>query len=258
MVSATGVLSLVSLVSFASAAAPYSYTGLEGPLHWGELDPSYSACSEGDYQSPINIVDGLPLAPVTFNFPAITSNFTLLNNGHYLELTPPTGSQYTANLNGTVYNLVQFHFHTPSEHHWNLKSYPLEGHFVFETSNGTESVVAFLFETDSAYSDVLFQEIVPAIPAVPNTNNTIPIHRQIDFSGLDTALVSDTIWYPGSLTTPPCTENIQWFISQLILKVSNDVYLQFAENMKFNARVGQNDIDPNNVTAPRTNLLQLV
>lgn len=144
------VFSVASLLLFSSIAAnclhgtpiyerslrkratttPFGYTNRLSPLNWANLDPSYAVCATGIYQSPINLDDTIPFVqqnPV-INIPPLKSA-TLLNTGVLVEV-PYTAVNGTTSYGGHLYQLAQFHFHTPGEHRVNQEFYPAEMHMV--------------------------------------------------------------------------------------------------------------------------------
>lgn len=132
---------LVALASFSSLAsaciykrgeaATWSYTGETGPLLWHHVNITNYACANGTEQSPINIETGITRGNASLGYP-YTGEFEIENNGHTIELTPKNSSNFNAKLGGEDYKLLQFHFHTPSEHRLNKEHFPLEVHFVHQ------------------------------------------------------------------------------------------------------------------------------
>jgi carbonic anhydrase len=115
-------------------ANTFNYTDLGGPLNWFGLSSANSACSEGKFQSPINIetstISYAATGSIKMEVPSVQSaKFENLGSG--MEVVMPNG---TLVINGTTYPLAQFHFHTPSEHRINNEYFPMECHFVFETT----------------------------------------------------------------------------------------------------------------------------
>lgn len=114
-----------------AASANWSYTGETGPLLWHRLNDTNSACAAGKDQSPINVNTDVVRGNVTLEYPEV-GEFLVENNGHTIELTPTDPSKYVAKIEGREYELLQFHFHTPSEHRLNNEYFPLEVHFVHQ------------------------------------------------------------------------------------------------------------------------------
>lgn len=210
---------------------------------WGELKDQlyrppfpYAECGIGQKQSPVNIDPGSAvkaekvdeLQPNYLEIP-----LSLTNNGHTIRANTAKG---TLNFGNNEYDLVQFHFHAPSEHLLNGVAYPLEIHFVNGTADGRMAVLGVLVKAGA--HNPAFQAILEQSPnRIGETSNPpimirparlLPEHTQHFYT------------YAGSLTTPPCSEGVQWFILQDILEVSEQQIRDF--NSKFyhdNARVEQ-------------------
>ncbi|KAJ6021182.1 hypothetical protein N7540_006686 [Penicillium herquei] len=227
----------------------FNYTGLGGPLNWYGLDKSAnSACASGKHQSPINIeTDDISYASanaVHFHVPKVDSaKFENLGSG--LEVVLTNG---TLIANNASYTLAQFHFHTPSEHRINEEHYPMEVHFVFENAASEIAVVGFVFELSQfGYSTPLFDSVFAHIDDIA-TPGTYTMTDALDFSGLTQHLNSHGIYqYTGSLTTPPCSENLAWFLSTEPIVVNVQSYNAVKHVLKFNARYTQNTLGQNNL-----------
>ena len=111
----------------------------------GELDPAYSACSEGKNQSPVNLTGMIEsdLSPITINYRS--GGNEILNNGHAIQVNYKPGSTIT--VSGHEFELKQFHFHSPSEDTIEGYSYPMEAHFVHADKEGNYAVIAVMFKT---------------------------------------------------------------------------------------------------------------
>jgi len=129
LLSASVALALLSSLSLAEGShAHWGYTGHAGPDSWGELSPKYKMCGMGKNQSPINIITSLDADLATLSPAYGSKSKEILNNGHTIQVNVESGS--TLIVDGIVFELKQFHFHTPSENHIDGKSFPLEAHFV--------------------------------------------------------------------------------------------------------------------------------
>ncbi|WP_120994987.1 carbonic anhydrase [Stutzerimonas urumqiensis] len=192
--------------SGAFAATPgvhWTYAGDEGPENWARLTPEFAACA-GKNQSPINLEGMLEadLEPLNLSYNTLASQ--LANTGHVIQAAYEPGSYLT--LDGRRFELIQFHFHVPSENHVQGRSFPLEGHLVHADPDGRLAVVAVMFEEgrDSA-------ALAPLVAALPDPGKTKPITPAVDA----TALLPEGLEYyrfNGSLTTPPCTEGVRWLV----------------------------------------------
>ncbi len=182
----------------------WSYEGEGGPERWAEIDAANKVCSLGLQQSPIDIVAAtrseLPALKIAWNDRADT----IANNGHTIQLNVGEGSTLAAP--GGDYKLVQFHFHRPSEHLIEGKSYPMEVHFVHAGGPGL-AVVGVLLATGK--SNVAFKKIVSTMPR--EAGEPVAADGAIDPKGL---LPPNRSYcrYQGSLTTPPCSETVDWLL----------------------------------------------
>ncbi len=206
-----------------SAQAPHwSYSGDTGPAHWGDLSPEYAACSQGKEQSPVNITNAQHANLPIIEFDYKSSALDVINNGHTIESEYDPGSSIT--IDGKTYTLVQFHFHHVSENALNGKHSPLEGHLVHKSADGKLAVVAVFFDVGRAN---------PAIATVwanmPKTavNENKPSGGKVNASLL---LPDNREYYtfPGSLTTPPCTEGVTWLVMSHKMTVSKEQIAAFA------------------------------
>ena len=228
------ILSLLVFSGFSAAQEVHpphwAYSGPEDPSHWGTLDPSYAACSLGKTQSPINIADAKPevLPVLKLDYQAIPLN--IIDNGHTIQVNYTPGSTLT--VGDKSYTLKQFHFHHPSEEHVNGKGVPLVAHLVHADAEGHLAVVAVLFEQG------------PANPLIDTVWKNIPSEKQKaqDISSVSIQaqdlLPSERGYftYAGSLTTPPCSEGVTWFVLKSYATVSPQQVATFAKIYPMNAR----------------------
>ena len=189
--------------------AHWRYEGLEGPAHWGDLDPKFIVCKIGRNQSPINLMNkkavstvGLPGFDVYYREVPLR----LINNGHTLQVNYPPGSYIM--MNGNRYDLLQFHFHTPSEHQKNGLNYPMEMHLVHQDGEGHLAVIGILFqegETHDGLADI--------IRYLPKDVGKQRLHKFVKINPVDYFPKSKLFYkYSGSLTTPPCSEGVYWMV----------------------------------------------
>jgi carbonic anhydrase len=184
----------------------WGYTGHEGPEFWGDLSHEYATCKSGRNQSPINItnVTESELSPIVFNYNAVP--MSIVNNGHTIQVNYAAGSTIT--VDGQTFNLLQFHFHTPSENIVEGNSFPMEAHLVHADKDGNLAVVAVLFQ--EGMSNPFIETIWAHMPEkVGETKDLSDVH----LNAAD-MLPSDKAYYRfnGSLTTPPCTEGVRWMV----------------------------------------------
>jgi carbonic anhydrase len=183
----------------------WSYAGDTGPDFWGELSPEYAECATGTQQSPIDVdtVKEENLVNLAFNYNL--SRVNILNNGHTVEVVYDPGSFFT--LDGEQYDLKQFHFHAPSEHTVDGQFAAIELHLVHQTADGKKAVVAVLINEGA--ENPAFVPVWRHLPAQEVAETTYDI--EVNAADL---LPSDqtTFRYAGSLTTPPCSEGVSWFL----------------------------------------------
>lgn len=191
-----------------SASAGFGYGAEDGPERWAELDPAHSACDEGRRQSPIDLVDGRPAAPPPLSFSYQPAELRVDNNGHSLEAEYPPGSALRSG--GEQYELRQFHFHAPSEHRIGGEAWPLEFHLVHESPAGELLVLGVMVE--EGRPNPAAARLVEALPE--REGEGLAVDGDVDaLDLLPPRPAAATRWsYPGSLTTPPCTEGVAWVV----------------------------------------------
>jgi len=219
---ATALLLSTNLLS-AQHPAHWGYEGDGAPQNWASLDEKNFMCKEGQNQSPINLSSF-----VESELPAIVFNYTListemLDNGHTEQVNIKEGSSIT--VDGIVFNLKQFHFHTPSENNINGKSFPLEAHFVHASKEGELAVIAVMFEEGNA--NEALTELWAQMPKKAGE------HHAIDAKHLDALLPKERDYYRfnGSLTTPPCTEGVRWLVMKKSVTISKAQVATFEKVM---------------------------
>ena len=227
---------LLSGNGWASGGGGWGYTGNEGPKQWGEL--GYPLCTKGHNQSPVNIpaAASVQLDTILFNYRQSPINVT--NNGHTVQFNYAPGSSMT--VGGKRFELLQFHFHSHSEHTVNGKPSPMEMHLVHKSGDGKLAVVGVFFEKGikekhSAKPSSL-DLVFGAFSAVAGLN--LSSETPIDAAQL---LPDNQSYYHymGSLTTPPCSEGVRWFVMQTPLQISKKQLDRFRSIFDNNARPTQ-------------------
>lgn len=190
--------------AWASEGAHWTYEGDEGPEHWGELAEEFDMCAKGRNQSPIDLVAHLSseLPELIFEY---TKPGTLAesNTGHAIQEAVNPGNFIV--FTDERYELKQFHFHSPSEHLVNGEAFPMEVHFVHQDGAGNYAVVGLLFQEGET------NELLNQLPSFKAERGEDPHGDLVDFNELITDR-EDYFLYNGSLTTPPCTEGVQWIV----------------------------------------------
>jgi carbonic anhydrase len=216
------------------AGPHWSYGGADGPTHWGELDKGFATCQVGRRQSPIDI-----RAPKSADLPPIqiayrSAPLHIVNNGHTIQVDYEPGSSIT--VGDRRYELKQFHFHHPSEEKINGKGYAMVAHLVHAAADGSLAVIAVLLDARGTANPFLSRpwQYLPAKEGPEKTHDDVPI----DVTGL---LPTDRGYYSftGSLTTPPCTENVTWFVLKTPVAISQGQADAFGRIYPRNARPTQ-------------------
>jgi carbonic anhydrase len=210
-------------------AAHWGYGGEGGPQHWGDLGPENRACAAGVQQSPIDIAGALS-ANVAAPAPRWTSagNAQVVNNGHTLQVNVAGSGGLT--LAGKDFVLKQFHFHHPSEHTIDGRSFPLEVHFVHAAADGDLAVIGVMFEPGAVNP-----ALNPIWAVAPAREGAAEAAGEIDLAAFrpkDMALYR----YEGSLTTPPCSETVHWTVMSQPITASPSQIAAFAQLFPMNAR----------------------
>lgn len=199
--------------SHQNGGAHWGYTGDKGPAHWGSLSPSYSDCSKGNNQSPINLTQAAfnLLDPINFQYqPSIVS---LVNNGHTIQLNITPGS--LIKVGGVVFNLLQGHFHSQSEHQLNGKHTDMEMHLVHRSKSGSLAVIGVMIQEGNQQKELAkFWDQLPE-----KGGDYAELDIEINIASL---LPEDQTYYyyMGSLTTPPCSEGVRWFVLKKPISIS--------------------------------------
>ncbi len=208
----------------------WSYSGETSPEHWIEIEKN-SDCN-GKHQSPINIihknVDSVKIKEdLKIQYTPTTLISKVENNGHSIQFDFEAGD--SINYNNETYYLKQIHFHEPSEHKINGIIYPIEMHLVHVNKTGQIAVLGLLGEEGD--ESQLFEFFESFLPIEEGTAKSI--HQKIDLSSL---FLEDKHYYSynGSLTTPPCTENVNWIVFKEPIILSVEEVLKLRNNMPIN------------------------
>lgn len=207
----------------------WSYEGEGGPARWGKIDSANAKCDIGERQSPIDIRDGIhvDLEPVVFDYKPV--RFNVIDTGHTIQVNLGAGSSIT--ILGRRYDLVQFHFHRPSEERVNGIGYEMVAHLVHKDMDGKLVVIALLIQQGKPNS--LVQTIWNYMPL--EKNDAVQPPGMIDMSQLLPAS-RQYYTYMGSLTTPPCTEGVLWVVFKEPIELSADQISIFSRLYPMNAR----------------------
>lgn len=227
----------------------WGYEGEDGPANWATLSPVYALCGEGKNQSPVNIVRSDTEGGVSWKLDYKTTSLRIahnehmediIDNGHTIQITVDEGSMFT--FGDKTYSLKQFHFHTPSEHTIDGQHAPMEMHMVHQGEDGSLAVIGVLFQ-EGKEPNKNFEKIIANLPNakgeskhITDVNLELQVHMPKD---------NFAYHYVGSLTTPPCSEGVQWMV------LRDPVYLTADQIAAFSSRIGPNN-RPTNALNGRT------
>jgi carbonic anhydrase len=217
----------------------WGYSGDEGPQNWASLTTVYALCGQGAHQSPINIVKSDTKGGATWKLDYKTTSLRIahnehmdeiIDNGHTIQITVDEGSTFT--FGDKSYDLKQFHFHTPSEHTLDGQHAPMEMHLVHQGTDGSLAVVGVFFKEGKVPNEN-FSKIISNLPNtkgeskhITDVNLELKVHLPAD---------NYAYHYTGSLTTPPCSENVQWLV------LRDPVQLTADQIAAFSSRIGPNN-----------------
>jgi carbonic anhydrase len=227
---------LLTAPALAEEHAHWSYSGATGPTHWAEEDAAFTACGAGAdrHQSPINI-DGAAtkdLPAIEFDYKPIPLKVT--DTGHSFQVNVPPGSGGIT-IGADRYELVQFHFHRPSEETFHGHHYAMVAHLVHKNAKGELAVVAVQIHQgkENAFLKAVFDDF----PAKGTSDKEMP-GVTIDLNSF-LPRTHGYYTYEGSLTTPPCSEGVRWLELKLPVEASAAQVQEFAVRYPHNARPTQ-------------------
>ena len=202
--------------------AHWSYSGETSPAHWGELKPTFSTCKSGRQQSPINITGAhsVALPVIEPSYQAVPLH--VLNNGHTIQINIAPGSHIT--VAGKQYELLQFHFHSPSEHEIEGTAADMVAHLVHKAADGQLGVIGVLMKRGER--NPLIEKIWKHLPQHEGEYSKAAIKINAD-----DLLPAELAYYhySGSLTTPPCSEGVNWMVLKNMVEVSADQIQAFTD-----------------------------
>jgi carbonic anhydrase len=206
-------------------AVHWGYEGDKGPEHWGDAFP---VCGKGKKQSPLNIIGPFEKSKETLSVDYKEGPLKMLNNGHTIQVNIEPGSSLT--IGKESFDLLQFHFHRPSEEQVEGKNASMVAHFVHKSKEGKLAVIGVMLNEgkDSAAIKTLWANLPPKegeefLPAKVTFNPSSLLPKEMGFYN-----------YEGSLTTPPCTEGVQFYILKAPVDISKQQLAKFP--FKLNAR----------------------
>jgi len=222
--------------SHAQHEVHWGYEGEGGPEQWGTLKKEYLACGEGAQQSPTNIDAKAAIATkvgdIAFNYQP--SPLEIVNNGHTVQVNFAPGS--SIQFKGKTFELLQFHFHSPSEHQIDYRYFDMEAHLVHKSADGALAVIGVMLERGESnpVMDAVWEHIPheinkpkSVVGALVNAETLLPANRNAYYH------------YMGSLTTPPCSEIVNWIVMQDSISVTDGQVTTFVNTVGENNRPAQ-------------------
>jgi carbonic anhydrase len=242
----------------------FGYTGATGPLLWDRLEPANSLCSTGTHQSPIDMTAGsfnmVGGGAIGLTMTDVPGGATFENLGTTVEvIMEGTGSSLTLG-DGVVRNLLQFHFHHPSEHLDDGVSRPMEMHMVFSSEADEIAVIGMYINIEPTAAATtakralsrrapspLLETVFANVEAIaePGTKTTTGALLMNEIAAAVTAGGLQS--YSGSLTTPPCSEEVSWLVSTAQLTISEETYTRATNILGYNSRFPQNSLGAMNL-----------
>jgi carbonic anhydrase len=219
-----------SLAQAPAAGHAWSYEGDRGPGHWGDLKSEYAACKTGKHQSPIDIrgAKAADLPPIEFSYSPAA--FRIVDNGHTVQVNVERGSFIT--VDGRRFYLLQFHFHHPAEERVQGHAFPMVAHLVHKDADDKLAVLAVLLKTGQAnpFIEALWKDLPADVGQEHRREGATVDLRQL--------LPADRGYYAftGSLTTPPCSEEVAWLVLKQPVEISKPEEAAFAAKYAHNAR----------------------
>jgi carbonic anhydrase len=214
----------------ADEAPGWSYEGDTGPENWGELHAAYAACGAGTMQSPVDLGDSNALGEIDVSVDYRAQPLKVANKGKTVQVDFEPGSYMTTS--GRVFSLLQVHFHTPSEHTVDGETFPLVAHFVHANAAGELGVLGILYEAGEPNPEL--QKIVDAADEAGAEAAIVP-GVTLDATGMLPDEL-EVYRYMGSLTTPPCSEGVNWHVVRETVEASGAQIRAFGRLMGDNAR----------------------
>lgn len=206
----------------------WSYEGENGPDRWADLSPDFYWCKLKN-QSPVNISNLSTIEAVNPKIKTIYGNVNeaqIVNNGHTVQINV-NNNNYGVEFNGKFYKLIQFHFHSPSEHTINNKQFPMELHLVHKSKEDELLVIGVMIKNGK--SNKILNSIFKHAPEEEHKKEELKENININ---LLLPKNKDYYLYSGSLTTPPCTEGVTWVVLKTPIMASIEDIEKFKRIMK--------------------------
>lgn len=206
------------------------HKGDDGPENWKNLCDGFADCG-GNAQSPINIITNNVVPGKELSIPKFSygkSKVNIINNSHTVQFN--VDGENKVNLNGKDYQLLQFHYHTVSEHTIDGKYFPIEVHFVHKHSDTDFAVLGIMF-VEGKEND-FFKKYLSKFPTSKGE------YKSNDMISLLSLFPDNKSYYQysGSLTTPPCSEVVSWYVLENPLEASKEQIEKLSKILNSNYR----------------------
>jgi carbonic anhydrase len=224
IVLAAGSMFMAATSAAIAGGELWSYTGDTGPENWGKLSPASAVCGNGRYQSPIDITGGIAanLGAIAASIKPSTLSFGL--DGPTFAVPYQSGS--TLKMNGTTYELQQFHFHHQSEHTVDGKHYPMEAHFVLKSAGSDHNDAVMGVFIKEGKENAMLKQFWDQLPR-SGQKDVKPV--SVNVGGL---VPKNTAYfmYEGSMTTPGCPQGVRWFVLETPAEASKSQIEKFKQD----------------------------
>lgn len=219
------------------APTPWTYLGPTGPMNWNKLDPAYRACTKGREQSPINIRRSRlnkGLKPIEFHY--LAGPVTVQNTGNTIVVSVAPGSYI--DFDGVRYDLQQLAFHHPSQHAVKGKLSDMDIEMMHRSADGKLANIEVQLALDRGDANATLADLWQHLPTAAGTSEKVA--TLVNPAGL--LPPGRAYWtYMGSLTTPPCTEGVRWFVLEQELSISRQQLLVFERLFRISSRPLEDD-----------------
>lgn len=204
----------------------WGYGASDGPSHWADISPDFATCGSGREQSPIDIGGEHAVSSSALELDYARGAASIVNLGHTVQVKVASGSKLT--FGGAEYELLQFHFHTPSENTFHGMHFPLEAHFVHRNEGGRLAVVALMVRPGE-------EGALDLLPLPVKTGDEETLGADFDPASM---LPEDAAYltFAGSLTTPPCSEGVRWIVLKETATASIETLSRISEVLGRNNR----------------------
>lgn len=222
------LLNVNFLIAATHSKKIWGYEGSISPMHWGKLNTAYRLCGEGQQQSPIDITNPISSSENKLQFDYQLANFFEQEDHQMIRLDPiQKGKKESVIFNGESYQLVEQHFHKPSEHLINGQRFPMELHLVHKNAAGHVLAIGVFIKSGNVVH-AGFETILKQL--VARQENDELSSSELEINPMDFIPKNLSYYqYQGSLTTPPCQEKLEWIVMTTPLEVSAQQLKEYDE-----------------------------